>query len=691
MEEIEKKVYPFSLGILSFGYQIILLREIISLYDILEFSGLFFAFWFLWGWRGVSSGEKEIGKKEKIGGYFFLSYFGFALSLIFIRFFRFILKKAIFENLSCSEILILFGLSTLFPAYYSGKLFSIISKSLPIESIKLYKKEIIGSFFSGIFIYYGALGKFSNWQIAGIFGFYIISVFVLFIEKGLKRLFILLFIAPIFTFMLIDEPALMKELYKPYKIVYSFETNHGRYTIFELNSQYYFYENAILRFLLPYNYEDEKRILLPLLFTGKEKGKLLLYEKNPKAATEVLKLGKFSIDYLFGEKFFCKKLFTKFPQIILYLKNHLVNTYCTNPDTLIKNKTGYYDIIYFSGISPSAENENHFITLEFLKSLKKTLKTNGYLLITIITNTNFISEETKKGIFVIKKTLQNVFPNVFIGISDEFIFFLSGSKIKPQKEIIKNLKTNPNILTIHPFDIEKIFSPINNIKLEIHSKQPIHINTFITPRALYYFKYKYFTKYNVKYFFLLYEKIWFKYFLSFFLLFYFFILIKYKKLRKFISIPVISAFSIYSDVLLFFLFQEKFGYIYSYLVLIITMFFTGLIFGIITSGKIKRKTKKISIEILLLITLTIFGKFFFSYKLFYLLFSFITGSINSFIFITTSKTYLKQDKFSSKTYAFDLFGAFLGAIFFSIVCLHNSSLFYPILYLLPIPLLTKDT
>ncbi len=690
MGKIEEKIYPFSLGILSFGYQVVLLREIISLYDILAFSGLFFALWFFWGWRGVLSGEKEVVEKENIGGYFFLSYFGFALSLVFVKFFRFIFKKEVFENLNIWEILLLLSLSTLFPAFYSGKLFSVITKSLPIESVKLYKKEIVGSFFAGIFIYYGAIGKFSNWQIAGILGFYIVAVFVLFLEKGLKRLFILLFIAPIFTFMLIDEPMLMKKLYSPYRVVFSFETTHGKYKVFELNSQYYFYENTNLRFFLPYNYEDEKRILLPLLFVGKEEGNLFLYEKNPKTATEILKVGNYFVDYLFGEKGFCRKLFIKFPQIFTYLKEKSFNTHCSNPDSIMKDRKNYYDIIYYSNISPEIETENHFITYEFLKLTKKALKKNGYLIVTILMDTNFINKKTKKGVLAIKKTLELLFPNVFIGLSDGFVFFISGTRIKEKEKIIGALKTNPNIFTIHPFDVEKVFSPVAKIKLELNNKEKIGLNTFVYPHALYYFRSKLFSEYKLKSFFLMFENRWFKYILAFILFFYFFVLIKYKNTRKRVSILIVSGFSIYSDVFLFFLFQEKFGYIYSYLVLIITMFFTGLIFGIFSADRTKKESIKVMGEVILLIIFVVFAKLFFSYKISYLIFSFLVGSLNSFVFIKASKHILGKNKFSSKTYAMDLFGALIGALFFSIVCLNNAYILYPALFLLPLPFIAKE-
>ncbi len=689
MEEIEKKIYPFMIGVFSISFQVILLREILSFFDFIELSGLFFSFWFLWGFIGVRRGERIKLEKGNLTGYFFLAYFSFAFSLVFIRFYRNIFSLGSFESITLKHAILLSLISTFLPSFYSGSLFSITVNALNTTIKEVYKKEIAGSLFSGIFIYYGLTGKFTNWEIAGILGFFLIAVVILFLERSFKRFFILLLIVPIFTLILFDKITFQKKLFPEYKTVYRFETEEGNFFTLKKDNQYYFYKNNKLLFSLPYYHSKEKEVGIPILLSGKNKGEVLLFSKNPKTVDEVLKTGNFMITYYFGRESFCKKLFLRFYQIKNYLLEKKINLKCSNSfEELLKNKK--YDLILLISIHPDIEYENHFITLDFLKRLNFSLKPHGLLLITVPFSSNFYDKYELEALSSIITTLKKVFSSVYYNFGDEFVFFISSKQsFKPDfKKTYNELSYNPNFLSLSKKDIELVENSFKKIlyKKEISSNSKL--NTFYKPFAFFYLKTKRYYKYRVEKIFSFFNTTYGK--IALWLLvpiFYFMFIIK--SIRYYILIFLVSAFSIFSDVYLIFTFQERFGYAYRFLILIIVAFFFGLSTGTVLEKIVKKARFTVSFTLFLVSSILFFPSYFLNLKNVYILFSFFAGFLNSFVFLKSIKNIVPPDGEKSYPYAIDLFGAFLGAFLFSIIAFFPMPQYYPLLFILPVFIFLK--
>jgi spermidine synthase len=372
---------------------------------------------------------------------------------------------------------------------------------------------------------------------------------------------------------------------------------------------------------------------------------------------------------------------------------------------LLKTTRNKYDLILIGIMEPSNLQANRFFTKEFFSLVKKRLNKGGIFVLGLPGSLTYLNEELKNLNSCIFNTLKSVFSYIRVIPGDGKNLFLSSdsreiSTIDRMKIIERLNQRNIKADVIVPWHIEKKlhhgwqdwFSRF----LEGSSQK---INSDFTPVGLFYsishwnalfapslrWPFRQFERINLKVIILM--------FVIFLLLYFFF---RSKNIRFFqsgISLSIITTgfAGMIFDLMIIFTFQSIYGYVFSWIGLLVASFMAGAACGamLITMVLARIKScfklfKKIELAI---ICFSIGWPFifhavhanlsspdvFFFFRILFLVISFICGLLIGSQFPLANKLYLRNSTSLSKTagllYASDLLGGWFGGIVGAVVLL----------------------
>jgi len=371
----------------------------------------------------------------------------------------------------------------------------------------------------------------------------------------------------------------------------------------------------------------------------------------------------------------------------------------------LKTTRNTYDLILIGIMEPSNLQANRFFTREFFTLVKKRLNKEGILVLGLPGSLMYANAELKNLNSCIFHTLKRVFAHIKVIPGDgQNLFFSSDSQDISRidrKQILERLQLrNIRANTIVPWQLEKKLHPgwqdwfsrfIEGSSRKINSDfKPIglfysisHWNALFAP--------------SLRGLFRLIEKInvgTIAAGLAFALLLYVFFRSRHKRFVQ-IGIPlsiVTTGFAgMIFDLMLIFTFQSMYGYVFSWIGLLVSFFMAGAALGAMLTTRIMERLEncfRLFVQIDLAIIIFSLGwpfiflgarafldspDVFVPFKLLFLFIASICGFLIGAQFPLANKIYLQDGSSLSKTagllYASDLLGGWIGGIVGAVVLL----------------------
>ena len=726
-------------AVLAIGFsglvaQILLLRELLIVFSGNELCiGIILANWLILEAFGCYVLGRYAGKSKNTLETFTVFTILFSFFLLIAIFLTRILKNVIgisigegigFVPMFYSSFLILLPVcifhGALFPV--SCRMYAMFSGQDASSAGRVYVYDTVGTIFGGIVCTYLFIPYFHTFH--AFLGLALLNCVVclvllapswktgLFQKTILVVLSVLLFFSGYVVFT--DQADTLhhysiRAQWKNLNIVHYQNSQYGNICIIENEGQYIFFLDGIPNLITPIPNIPfiEEFVHLPLL-AHPEPAKLLVLsggaggiinEAFKHASIETIEYAE--LDPLLID------LLRKFPTPLTEseLNDSRVTIKHIDGRLFLKTTRNTYDVILLGILEPSNLQTNRFFTKEFFSLVKTRLNEGGILVLGLPGSLMYVNEELKNLNSCIFHTLKSVFSNIRVIPGDGNNLFLSSDSQDiltiDRKQIVERLYTrNIKADEIVPWDIEKKlhhgwqdwFSRfIEGSSQKINSDfNPVglfysisHWNALFAPslRGLF----RQFERVNVSIIALVFGIVLLLYFLF------------RSRHRQFLqaSIPlsiITTGFAgMIFTLMLIFTFQSLYGYVFSWIGLLVASFMAGAACGAMLITRVLTRIKhsfNLFIKIDLAIICFAFGwpfifpavyaylggpEAFFFFRMLFLVISFICGLLIGSQFPLANKIYLRNSASSSKTagllYASDLLGGWFGGIVGAVVLL----------------------
>lgn len=219
-----------------------------------------------------------------------------------------------------------------------------------------------------------------------------------------------------------------EETWKPFKLLASADSIYGKVAVAKRGAQISLFTNGLHNFTVPDKLSREEAIHLPfsqhrdpkdiLLIGGGAGGLLGEILKYPVNRIHYIELDPLVIDlsrkYLSGPE-------------RRALDNPKVNIINMDGRFFIKTTTSRFDIIVIHLPGPHTAQLNRFYTRDFFLESKKKMKEGGILSFGLTSSENYISSELADFLGSINNTLKSVFDDVVI-VPGDTAYFIAGKK-----------------------------------------------------------------------------------------------------------------------------------------------------------------------------------------------------------------------------------------------------------------------
>ena len=609
--------FPLISGFISSISQVVLLREL-----MIEVNGneiifsFFLSIWLFLVALGTYLNQIIKFKKNNRKTNYLIILILIVITPLQFLFIHFLTAKIILISGMIINIptVILIAFLTLFPGcLLIGFLFPLncsLFSNLRNPVHKVYILECFGMILGGIYFFLFII-FFRNFSLMVLMNF--ISVFYLWIyEREIKLLIIAIFIL---ILLLFSNSIFLKNYasrFIPQKLISSQDSPSGRFDVTALEQQQnYFWDGTLIGNSENQNYAEEM-VNFALLQHPEPKNILLiggLLNGFPEEFNKENSLEQ--IDYLEMEKNIIDYYQENYQQENRKLKANFIKQ---DPIKYLRKNPEKYDLIYVSFPDPSSIFLNRFYTSEFLNLLKNHLvNEKSVTLITVSNSANFLLPELAELNSILNKTFTEVFEKTVIIPAKKCIYAgSSGNYISNDPDTLKQRMFRRNKVG-NWFNSALINDVCNNFRINDLqrriSQYDSEINSNLNPRA-YLLSILFWAKHlNISLSkgvnFLKNNKI----ILLFGILIFLFIIPYFSKkisgntvnFKQNFNIFSISFIAIISELILIYLIQINFGFVY-YVISILTMtFMLGLSLGFIISDKIEIQISRLFLIFLFLL------------------------------------------------------------------------------------------
>lgn len=714
--------------------EIILLRELLIVFSGNELSiGIILANWLILEAFGSFFFGRLAEKLKNPLEVFSIITFFFSLTLVIAIFLARILKRVIGVSIGetiglvpmlYSSFLILLPVSILHGALFtlSCRIFSKFTGQDASTAGRVYVCETVGTIAGGVACTYLLIPYLNTFQASfwlALLNFIIcLSIVVHRWKKGSfqKKIIALLSLFSLTAVYLVLSGQVsqlhhfsIREQWKNLNVVHYQDSRYGNICVSENEGQYIFFIDGIPTLLTPIPDIQfvEEFVHLPLL-AHLEPEKLLVLSggaggvinealKHPSIETiEYVELDPLLIDLL-------KKFPTPLTESELNDKRVVVKN--LDGRLLLKQTKFKYDIILVGIMDPSGLQTNRFYTKEFFSLAKRRMNKEGILVIGLTGSLDYLNDELKNLNSCIFSTLKSEFSYLRVIPGDGKNLFLASDSREistiDREQIIQRL----NERNIHSTELVP-----RHIDQKLHQGWQDWFSTFLEggsqkinsdfkPVGLFYSIAHWNSLFSpsLRWIFSKLERInlgSIVILLAVFLLMHFILRFTKASINP-SGIPmtiVTTGFAgMIFDLMIIFAFQSMYGYVFSWIGLLVASFMAGATLGAtlvtIMLGRVKNYYKlflKIDLALigfafvcplLFLALWTYLSNPGFSYilKVLFLVVSLFCGFLTASQFPLANKLYLKDSKSLSKTaghlYAYDLLGGWLGGIIGAVVLL----------------------
>lgn len=338
----------------------------------------------------------------------------------------------------------------------------------------VYIRESLGMIIGGLFFLI-FINFLRNFQLC-ILGSLLVSVVLLFYSR--KTLFILIPLLVLFIFSRNIYLNIYERCFPSGNIVLSEDSRYGRFDVTAIKDQQnYFWDGnlitdseeeyfaeEIINFIL-LQHPDPEEILIV--------GGLLNNYQNE--IPDEIKVDHLEID----------------PNIIAYSKEHFkqdLHIIEEDPTVYFDNSTQKYDIILIDVPDPGSIFLNRFYTIEFFRKIESALKNeNSIAVITVSNAANFMPPELSELNSVIYHSFREVFANSIIIPADKVLYIGSENDFISNDETVLIARMKKNGIEKKRFNSALIYDICNQIRKEqfYHSlnRHQKERNIILSPRA----------------------------------------------------------------------------------------------------------------------------------------------------------------------------------------------------------------
>jgi len=433
-------------GFSSMTAQIMILRELMMIFSGNELTvGIGMAVWLICTAAG-SYIISHLIKKSKISEF---TFFGteFILAILFAITFYMIRISPEIWNLTRGEMsdlhhIILIPFTTLlFLCVFNGMIYTIgslilsrIGRSPHIAASRVYLYEGIGSglatFMASILlIRYLDIG-----QLVGIICFsYLLSssLWLLYHIRGeYKRVllwisYVLIMLVLVITIIPHLESETEKRFWGDLNLIHSETTIYGRIAVTKLEDSISFYESGYLIFSYPDLYYAEESVHFALLQHSQPQNVLLIGGGMGGNIEQILKHPSVNrIDYVELDPAIIELGRLYLPhEVTRFLDDERVHVWNMDGRLYLKNCQLSYDVVIVNLPDPNTTQINRFYSIEFFRQINEVMQSGAILGYSVVSSENYISDELARFLGCLYYTTRSVFPDVLIipGDSNYFI------------------------------------------------------------------------------------------------------------------------------------------------------------------------------------------------------------------------------------------------------------------------------
>ncbi len=675
--ELKNSFPPFLLGFLALSFQIFLLREFsVHFYGNEITFGFILAAWLLWGGIGSITASKIRFSQPRLIQAYYLVIILLPLSLVGLRFSRFLLNilpgeiTGIIPMLTSSLIL---SFCVSFPL---GVLFVFNTHFLEGNLYQVYLMESLGSSFAGLLVYFFLIPFFSNWHGAALAGAFVALLSYFTFGEKRQKLVPLAVLILLLAFCLFDLPS-QKIYWKPFQLIQSKDTPYGKLQVLQTEEQISLYNNNLHDFSYPNLASSEESVHYALLQKPDAGNVLLIGGGAAGSLRQILKYPRTQVDYVELDPEIIRISFRYLPEREQeILRNKRINIFYQDGRAFLTKTQKKYDMIILNLPEPATAQINRFYTKEFFLDSKEKLTEEGVFSFRVPSAENYISPELQDFLSSLYHTLKQAFPFVEIVPGDTNIFLASSHRLTLEFETLnqkieelnlQNTYVSPQLLfsRLNPFRVEMIREKVTTGKKAI--------NLDLSPISYFYNSVLWSTQFKgiekaVFTFFSSLRSFWL---LDFPLILFIFLLImlwlKGKKSSFFlVPLAVMGFTTIVAEIIVIIAFQTLYGYLYQRIALLLTSFMMGLFLGSFRGKKRKRfdlsQMLVIQAGFLLLILLFQTTLKLNPPEIFFFLFLLALGFLGGDLFVVSNHLFLKEKKNYGLGYGLDLLGSFGGAL-----------------------------
>ena len=724
MAKASVKIAVLTMGVSGIVAELLLLRELFIVFSGNELSiGIILANWLILEAFGCFIlGRKAEKIKEKIpafAGVTIIFSLLFPVAIYFVRILKNILGVSIGESIGLfpmfySSFLIILPVSVSHGALFSlsCNIYSTYIESSASSVGRVYVYETFGTILGGILWTYFLIVYLHAFQIA--IGLALVNFLVLLIllfnyrTTGRKyrftmafSLFLLIFSAYLFISGKVDKihHHSIRTQWKNHNVVCYKNSIYGNISVIKSGEQYIFFYNGIPELIIPIPDIGfvEKFAHLPLLAHPHPEKLLIIGAGAGGLIDEILKHKCVKlIEYAELDPYFLR-LIRKYstPLTEKELKDPRVKIRYMDGRLMLKITQKRYDVIMVGILNPSDLQANRLFTKEFFTLVKRKLNKDGILTIGLPGSLSYLNDELRNLNSCIYNTLREVFPHIRVFPGEGLNLFLSSCSKNvlrlDEGQIVEGLKErNIKVNVLIARHIKKALHPgwqgwfLNFIKRGSkkinHDFRPLgvfysisHWNSLFAPYLCGLFRW--IEKINL-WFFVLLTLIWLS-------------LVFIPKAKPFgsgipLCIGTTGLAGMIFDLAIIFTFQSIYGYVFSWMGILVTSFMVGVATGAMSITSLLLKIKK-CFKVFIDIELAIMGFSILLPLLFYtlhpyldvpkvsplmmilfLILSFIGGVLIGAQFPLANRIYISQKKSLTKTagilYSSDLVGGWLGGM-----------------------------
>jgi spermidine synthase len=484
---------------------------------------------------------------------------------------------------------------------------------------RVYLWESVGAGLGGFLVTFILIPQFSNFQIV-LFLFCLNLLFcAILVSPSLKPWARALTYSTVILLM-IGLPALRLDdsldrfsaglMWRGLSLAHSEDTRYGNIAVTEQHEQITFYQNGLMLFSYPDAFSAEEAVHFALLEHPHPQSLLLIGGGMGGALSEALKYDGLTIDYVEIDPELIRAGEGYLPEEeVRALRDSRVNIHFLDGRLFVQQRgrdpnAKSYDLVILNLPDPYTAQLNRFFTLEFFRMVKSVLKEQGIFSFRVSSAENYISEELGLYLSSIHRTLSLSFEEVKVLPGSNSIFLASGaggSLFDDWRALVARLEER-GISTqfVNENFLPERLSPLRVMFLkEAISAKESRTNYDLNPICYFYNSILWSKQFgslerSVLLFLSRVRARWLIGALgsAFFLLLLFLMLFRSRRANLTLGAILVAGFTgIFVEIMVVLSFQIFYGYVYSMIGLVFTLFMLGLALGALIMQKRAEKGK----------------------------------------------------------------------------------------------------